>query len=152
MNIQNRKILEKQSRSDKSSGTGHDTDTKGTSSSDKNVLETIKLFSFVFITLDFFYFKYSRKFHTAAFHCAPSIVLQVKYSWKCLKSRTKYLEQSKEIKQNWTRRENFNNCFSIIFTAIAKVWFLKGGWALGSISTQISFFFLMFPNLLRSKV
>ena len=57
MNIQNRKILEKQSRSDKSSGTGPDIDTKGTSSSDKNVLETIKLFSFVFITLDFFLFQ-----------------------------------------------------------------------------------------------
>ena len=32
-----------------------------------------------------------------------------------LQSQTKYLEQSKEIKQNWTELKNFDMCFCILF-------------------------------------
>ena len=38
----------------------------------------------------------------------------------------KYLEQSKEIKQNWTGAESINTCFCTIFLiTIAKVLFLQ---------------------------
>ena len=32
-----------------------------------------------------------------------------------LQSRTKFIKQCQEIKQNWTGSENFEICFSIIF-------------------------------------
>ena len=34
---------------------------------------------------------------------------------KVLQPRKKYLEQSKEIKQNWTGAENFDNIFCLFF-------------------------------------
>ena len=40
---------------------------------------------------------------------APSEKLRYLQSW------AKYLEQSKEIKQNWAGAENFDNCFFVNF-------------------------------------
>ena len=35
--------------------------------------------------------------------------------FKILQSRTKFMKQCQEIKQNWTGQENFEICFCIIF-------------------------------------
>ena len=57
----------------------------------------------------------------------------------------------KEIKQNWTGAENFDNHFCVIFNQYDKsFYFLKEDWALGSISTQFWQFsnISKFPNVL----
>ena len=38
----------------------------------------------------------------------------------------KKLKQCQEIKQNWTKRENFDICFWVVLTTTAKVFFLEG--------------------------
>ena len=43
-----------------------------------------------------------------------------------LQSWTKYLEQSKEIQENWTIIEKFDIYFCVFFDYITKVLFLKG--------------------------
>ena len=42
------------------------------------------------------------------------------HKYYLLQSWTKYLEQSKEIKQNLTGTENFDNCFCVIFDCYYK--------------------------------
>ena len=42
-----------------------------------------------------------------------------------IKSREKVMEQSKEIKQNWTGSKDFDICFCVIFTAMIKI-FISG--------------------------
>ena len=46
------------------------------------------------------------------------------------------MEQSKEIKQNWTGAENFDNCFCVISDCYYKFCFWKEDLALGTIFTQ----------------
>ena len=48
-----------------------------------------------------------------------------------IRRATKYLEQSKEIKQNWTGEENFDNCFCIILEGYYKILLLEGRLGIG---------------------
>ena len=67
-----------------------------------------------------------------------------------IRRATKYLEQSKEIKQNWTGEENFDNCFCTILEGYYKIFVARrktGHWALSLPNFDL---FLTFPNFLRS--
>ena len=60
-------------------------------------------------------------------HYATQIFLKIYFRNSThLQLWTKHLEQSKDIKQNWTGKWNFDNCFCIILTAITQVLFLEG--------------------------
>ena len=52
----------------------------------------------------------------------------------------KYLEQSKEIKQNWTRAESFVTALRDFWLLLQKFYFWKKDWLLGSTSTQCGHF------------
>ena len=65
-------------------------------------------------------------------------------------SWTKYLQQSKEINQNWTGAENLDNCFCESFDRYYKS-FIAGRKTGNQAISLLNFdFLLIFPNFLRS--
>lgn len=46
--------------------------------------------------------------------------------------------ENQEIKQIWAGSKNFNFCICVILAALIKaLFFLKGGWALGYVSSWV---------------
>ena len=59
---------------------------------------------------------------------------------------TKYLEQSKEVKQNWTEAENFDNCFYKTFDRYYENFISAGTTGRSALSPPNFDIFLIFPN------
>ena len=53
-----------------------------------------------------------------------------------LQSWAKYLEQNREIKQNWAGKEKFNIYFCVFLLLLPNFNFWKGDWTLGYVSIQ----------------
>ena len=66
-----------------------------------------------------------------------------------LQSRPKFMKQYQETKQNWTKRENFDICFCVIFDHSYQFYIWRVDWVPGSAS-PIFDVCPIFPNFQRS--
>ena len=73
------------------------------------------------------------------------------FSWYP-QSLTKYLEQSKEIKQNWTGPEKLDICFSVIFNLHYQIFTSENETGHMALLLPNFDFFLIFTNFISSEV